>query len=225
VTLPCSDESTCAVCGAASEQTSMLSTNTFGAPDLDARPPEMLRSTIAWWVHECPGCGYCAEDLGEAPAGAAEVVRSQAYRQQLDDPRAPELARRFLCAALIAEADRGPGAPALVQALVNAAWACDDAEDAEGAVRCRLRAASALGALRAAGGSYMEGDPSEDDTLLADLYRRTGSFEEAGAAARAGLAHAVDGFHRGLLELQLRLISARDVSAHACDEVVADQPE
>ena len=35
---------TCTVCSAKSEQTVIGSTNAFGAPDLDLRPPEMQRS-------------------------------------------------------------------------------------------------------------------------------------------------------------------------------------
>ena len=225
MTLPFGSSDTCAVCGAVSEQTGVLSTNEFGAPDLDGRPPEMRRSTINWWVHRCPGCGYCASSIDEAPAGAGDVVRSAAYRQQLDDFLTPELARMFLCSSMIVEVSGGPAAPGLVAPLICAAWACDDAGDVDAAVRCRLRAASAIDALRSAGGSYMDDDPGGDDLTLADLYRRSERFEEAGAAAQAGLQRAADPFLRQLLELQLSLAGARDAGRHTCDEVAGGAGE
>ena len=226
MTRPMLDEDTCALCGAVSEQTHLLSNTTFGASDLDGRPPlEMGRFPLDWWMHRCPHCGYCATDIGRAPAGADEVVGSEAYRRQLADPLVPDLARSFLCAAMLAEADAGSGSGAVVSALVCAAWVCDDAGDAPGAVRCRLRAASALETLRAAGGSYAGDEPSADDALLADLYRRAGLFEEAAAAARAGLQRAGTTFSRQLLELQLHLAATRDTAAHTCDEALADQGE
>ena len=139
MTLPFGSSDTCAVCGVVSEQTGVLSTSTFGAPDLDGRPAEMKRSTIGWWVHRCPGCGYCAPSIDEAPADAADLVRSAPYRQQLDDPLTPELARMFLCSAMIVETSGGPVARGLVTPLICAAWACDDAGAVDVAVRCRLR--------------------------------------------------------------------------------------
>ncbi|MBR4908658.1 MAG: hypothetical protein IKZ43_06585 [Acidaminococcaceae bacterium] len=36
----------CAVCGAEQEFYGIASTNSFGSPDLDLRPPEMQRSTM-----------------------------------------------------------------------------------------------------------------------------------------------------------------------------------
>jgi hypothetical protein len=51
------EKSRCAVCGIATEYTSIGSTNAFGSPDLDTRPPEMQRSTIFAWVQRCPECG------------------------------------------------------------------------------------------------------------------------------------------------------------------------
>lgn len=225
MTLPFGSSDTCAVCGAVSEQTGVLSTNEFGAPDLDGRPPEMRRSTMKWWVHRCPDCGYCASSIDVAPVDAAAVVRSAAYRQQLDDPLTPELARMFLCTAMIIEASGGAAASGLVAPLICAAWACDDAGSVDAATRCRLRAASAIEALRGAGGSYMDDDPSGDDVTLADLYRRSERFEEAGAAARAGLQRVVNSYLRQILELQLRLVGARDSGRHTCDEVAGDAGE
>ena len=56
---------TCAVCGATHRYRILTSTNAFGSPDLDLRPPQMKRGTMPLWVQECPSCGYTAEDVSD----------------------------------------------------------------------------------------------------------------------------------------------------------------
>ena len=51
-------ETECSVCGETTEQPVLMSTNSWGYPDLDLRPPEMQRSTMHVWIQECPHCGY-----------------------------------------------------------------------------------------------------------------------------------------------------------------------
>jgi hypothetical protein len=75
---------TCRVCGAQSKQTTLLSSNTLGLPDLDGRPfrYSMLRETMSGWVQRCPECGYCAMylsrdheyDLPVAPLAEHEAI-------------------------------------------------------------------------------------------------------------------------------------------------------
>ena len=45
---------TCAICGEDAEQIEIGSTNAFGSPDLDLRPPPMKRQTMAFWMQACP---------------------------------------------------------------------------------------------------------------------------------------------------------------------------
>jgi len=121
VTQPIDCDDRCAVCGAVSRQTHLLSTTYFGASDLDGRPPQMRRSTVPWWVSRCPECGYCAWNIAKAPATAGETVRSEIYQAQLKDPRMPDLARSFLCAALVAEAEKGLASGGVVECCLCAA--------------------------------------------------------------------------------------------------------
>ena len=72
-------ESVCYVCGKMSEQMVLVSTNQFGYPDLDLRPPEMERSTMDWWIEECPHCGYVAPDLSEKTAITKEWLNNGQY--------------------------------------------------------------------------------------------------------------------------------------------------
>ena len=64
----------CVICGKESEHTSITSSNAMGSPDLDLRPPEMQRSTMEWWLQECPACGYVAPDISESVASIKAIV-------------------------------------------------------------------------------------------------------------------------------------------------------
>lgn len=85
------------------------------APDLDLRPGEPARATLKFWVQTCAGCGASAPDLAALPATARVVVESAAYRVW----QGPDAA--FLRWAALAT---GPEA---AEAMLQAAWALDDA--------------------------------------------------------------------------------------------------
>lgn len=53
----------CLVCGTVSQFSALQSTNSFGYSDLDFRPAEMKRSTMPYWIQECPCCGYVSSDI------------------------------------------------------------------------------------------------------------------------------------------------------------------
>ncbi|MEI6449665.1 MAG: hypothetical protein WCP98_06905 [Actinomycetes bacterium] len=222
------NDDTCAVCGGVTSFGHVIATNSLPMTHLDGRLPAMQPGYMNRWLYKCPQCGYCAPSITLVRAGAAEVVHSEEYKQQLDDPDLPLIPRAYLCWALIVEAAAaGPASRGVVEARLHAAWACDNGEDVDAAVVAhhRLRAASALEALHESGGTYRPHDYSGDCGLLADLYRRAGRFEEAAAAARAGLPCAANVFARRLLELQLRLVAAGDVAEHLLCEVTAEDAE
>jgi len=213
---------TCAVCGTVSRQLRMIATGTWAGTHLDGRTTGMGEGTLGRWIDRCPGCGYRAASIARAPAAAAKAVRSRAYRRLLIDPAMPMVARWYVCAAMVAEADGARASRAVVEYLLHAAWACDDAGDVDAASDCRNRTVAALQALHEAGDRYRFDDASADWALLADLHRRSGRLLEAGEAARAGRELADSPFFRRLLELQLRLAELCDTDAHLYEEAVAD---
>ena len=93
---------TCGHCGTENEVIELGSTNSFGSMDLDMRPPPMERDTLAQQIHRCQGCGYCAPDLGER-IGADGLLESDNYRALLADERYPDLARKVIAYAFLAE--------------------------------------------------------------------------------------------------------------------------
>ena len=98
------DRVTCNVCEAESEHAVTRAATEDGAPDLDTRPPETLRSTMPTWVQRCPSCGYCAPDLEASPPRAERVVKTAAYQSLLAFAGRPPLASAFLAASAVYEA-------------------------------------------------------------------------------------------------------------------------
>ncbi|WP_295868118.1 hypothetical protein, partial [uncultured Veillonella sp.] len=125
----------CYVCGKESKQTVLGSTNSFGSSDLDLRPPEMMRGTMEYWAHECPYCGYIAKniDLGtvvtEAWLARVEFINANNIEFK------SELAKRCYKEYLINLEDENIYKAFAV--ILNAAWACDDAQDIGNAILCR----------------------------------------------------------------------------------------
>lgn len=201
----------CAVCGRQAEVPWLAESSRAGSDDLDSRPAMMERGTIAVWVAECPGCGYCAYDLAAAPLGAAELVGSEAYRAVRTDRSRRALANRFLCASLLRGAS-GEHARAFWAAL-HAAWTCDDDDHVQAASVCRGVALGYARRAREAGQEIGEGE-----VVLADVLRRAARWKEAGAIVRKALAaRPAPGIER-LLLFERRLIGKKDAACHAADE-------
>ena len=214
------EEVTCAVCGSKQTVQAVGSTNSMGAMDLDTRPPEMQRSTMYLWVHECEECGHVAPELGAAADGAGRIVASAEYRAELANAARVKLANRFVCRALL-EVKAGDRVTAGWRRL-HAAWACDDADQGEEARVQRRAALELFEQARTEGQPAMKSVVGGDELLLADLARRTGAFERAAAYVAAGLALAeVPAFVTKLLLYQRELVMARDGSRHSVAEVEA----
>ena len=99
---------TCGNCGKRSDQAIVYSTNEFGPPDLDLRPPEGKRSTMDTWPQVCPACGHVAEELEEEPEHPS-ILTEERDVSALASPDHPPLARRFLARAVAAEAATDSG--------------------------------------------------------------------------------------------------------------------
>ena len=70
---------TCVICGSTSKHEMLGSTNTYGSPDLDLRPPEMHRSTMDYWVQECPFCGYVYSSIEKNVNKSNNTIPSKVY--------------------------------------------------------------------------------------------------------------------------------------------------
>jgi hypothetical protein len=170
------------------------------APDLDMRPGEPTRSTLRDWVAVCPRCGAAAPDLAALPGSARAVVESDEYRMLSTSALEETLPFRrwaLICAGL---GDRGQQAEALLQA----AWAADDAAAMSEAARLRTEVAGLW-------------DGTADVELglrRLDVLRRAGQFEAADAWAAAMTERGLDEVGRSVIEFQRARIAARDIGRH-----------
>jgi hypothetical protein len=167
------------------------------SPDLDFRQGEPARSTLKRWIAECSGCGAAAPDLTALSTESGEVVRSDpeyaAIRSQ-----APAFARPFLLWALICQrAGKQWGA---AEALLQAAWSADDADEAEWAVAWRGQAASL----------WPDSKEIRPRLCLIDIYRRAKDFPNAAAVVESLAASELDDSSAAIVDFQRRLVAARE---------------
>lgn len=166
------EKSKCALCRKENEYPVLCSTNTlFGSPDLDFRPPDMMRSTMDTWIQECPECGYVSRKVSDPSSVTRQLLQSESYLTCDGIEFISPLARSFYRFYLINLEDKNT--EEAFYALLHAAWACDDRLDDENAVRCRNLAIPLSARLIDAG------HWNRDRLMLikADMMRRTRQFQ------------------------------------------------
>ena len=210
----------CAVCNTKSTFTSIGSTNEFGSPDLDTRPPEMMHSTIFAWVQRCPECGYCNSDISTAPSApsmAATLVHSPEYTLQLNDPMYPDLANSFLCMGLIEE--KSGNYVEAAWSLIHASWSCDDADLSGPAKACRIKAAHMMETALANGQQFSE-QQGVETAIQVDLLRRAGRHTEAQQLISAKRAMITDDIISKILLFQDELLKNGDESSQTIEDAL-----
>ena len=210
-------EKVCAVCGEKSKQTVLVSTNSSGSSDLDMRPPEMMRSTIAFWVEQCPACGYCANDIGKLIKNAKDTMADPSYKTQLSNAEFPELANKFLCRMQIQE--KAGEFRAAIYSAICAGWASDDANNAAAAFSSRTISIQRLLDFNGNNEMYVS-QKGGDEVLISDMLRRNGEFEKARQIADKGIGYNPENVIKDLLAFELALIDKKDTAVHKVAEAV-----
>jgi hypothetical protein len=198
---------TCAVCGKTNDYTGIGSTNRFGAPDLDTRPPEMMRSTIRYWVQRCPSCGHCSPDVSDAKKSINATIQSADYQAQLCEASFPTLANTFLCWAIIQES--GGDLLGAAWSSLHAAWIGDDENERAAAKTCRRMAIARFQSV-IAHDLLISQQAGMESALLADLHRRSGDFEAVATLIDRGMAAKPDAVVEKMLIFQRVLADNRD---------------
>jgi uncharacterized protein (DUF2225 family) len=205
----------CSACGLVFTHGVLLTTNAFGSPDLDTRPPEMKRSTMHAWIQRCPSCGFCSRDVTKFDERFRAVMSSSPYRLQLADTSYPDLASTFICEAMLVEAvARRDNAG---WAYLQAAWALEDAEKDDLARNCRSRAADIFLALLAEGRTFSE-MPGASEAIVSDCLRRAGRGADALQVIERALSQSFEDIIHKVLVLQRTLIQREDTSRHVIEE-------
>ena len=161
----------CSVCGAKNEFPVLTSTNTFGGPDLDLRPAEMQRSTMSWWIQECPKCGYVSNNVSDKSPVTKEWLSSSKYSSCDGIAFSSALARRFYKQYLIQK--KAGNIEDAFYAVLRAAWSCDDSREVLNAKHCRETAIPLITKL------IVENTGNRETLLIikADLMRRAVQFD------------------------------------------------
>ena len=201
----------CGVCGHESRQPSFRPPAPEQAPDLELRPGEPVRSTMARWLQACPHCGYAAPDIAEAHPAAAQAVAAAPYRALIADTAHPVLARRFLAWAHVLEETGALHAAA--EATLHAAWVADDLNRDDLA---RLWRREAVALWRS--GPALD---AEQSVRVIDALRRAGDFAEAEGAAEALAALNPPEAVAQVTALEARLITAEDTGRHSIASALA----
>jgi len=204
---------TCFVCGQKANYEFLGSTNKFGSPDLDLRPPEMYRSTMHTWIQCCDNCGYCCPDISDGFFGVDSVINSSKYKSQKANQTIPELANQFLCWAIIPESE--DDFVMAGWAAVYAAWNCDDRKRVSVAKECREKTLSLFHNVKKQGKNFAADEVSEN-LVLVDLLRRSSQFEVAQAMCEKTMKHkSVE----KIMRYQVDLIKKKDINCYSIDEI------
>ena len=208
------ESETCSVCEHPSDHISIMSTNQMGYPDLDSRPPRMMRSTMAYWVRRCPSCGYCAPHLSESESQTRQIIQPEPYQQQLKHSAYPELANSFLCHSMIAE--QMGDYPTAGWHAIYAAWACDDSRAKESAISCRQRALLIFQMVRAKRNTFAQ-EVGLEEVIMADLLRRTEQFDQVDIVCQEGLKQNPREIIREMLDAQLFFAHRQDTGSYSLE--------
>ena len=208
----------CGNCKQESEQTILTSTNSFGAPDLDGRPPPMKRNTMSMWLQECPHCRLVCQRIDDPPQGVAVFVAEPRYLAVVNDGSVSDVTRKFRSWAYLASALKMASEEAF--AHLHLAWLADDENDPALAKAERSIAVAKLGVLRDEGKLYPT-QPGAAEVLLADLWRRNGEFDNAIHEASRCASIAKQNRLLRICALQTALAKRGDANVHATDEAEA----
>ena len=231
----------CAVCGMGNQVYYMSSSSSFGACDLDTRPPELFPFTI--FVQRCEHCGYVNTDIAVGDSSIKDFLNSEMYKTcDGIKPESP-YARDYIQYALVqsyvnvykrlfdfVDEDGEFSQENIFWGFLNAAWASDDAaakepdEDEEkydrelcrqNAIECRKRCLDLINTL-----IVNEQDQDSRETLSgikADLLRRSGQFD----AVIAEYENKVftNPYVDQIVRFEMDLARARDVHRYSMDHI------
>jgi hypothetical protein len=207
---------TCSICEKSSEQQVIASTNGFGSPDLDLRPPEMARSTLFLWLQECPKCGLVSSDLSRAEDGVREILSSTNFASL--GRITNTLIGRCLKRSFLEERLGKLGEAA--ECALWAAWAADDTHD-QAAAEYRSKAANLF--LSAALIMPVSDDSIVMRTRAIDILRRARKYQEAADLAYTLLANDnLDPTINAVVKFGRKLALAGDCSHHTVQEALSD---
>ena len=196
------------------------STNSFGSPDLDTRPPEMQRSTIYHWIQRCPSCGYCSPDISECGEKTKEIVNSKEYQNIIESGEVPEVAASFL--ALSYEKEKQQEFSDSAWRAIHAAWICDDENNLEASAKCRKQAVNLIEKAKNHGQTIAD-QAGASEAITIDLMRRSGMHQEALELSATMKTENIEEIIMQVIMFEEALIAKADITAHTISEALGEE--
>ena len=197
----------CPNCGKLNEITMVGSTNSFGAMDLDTRPPEMQRSTMRYWLQSCTKCGLSVSDLSKVDKETVEYFRSEEFKQKHASERFKSLAERFWTAHLLSL--KSGNTREAAGNILHAAWASDDSIDTQSSTRAREIFIETLEESGNDPSFLSPNEPLAGYLMLSDINRRISRFDEAKRLAQHVVENG-EGFIQKIGQFVIDLCEKRD---------------
>ena len=214
------EEVECCVCGTESSHMAIGSTNAFGSPDLDTRPPEMRRSTIYHWIQRCPSCGYCSSDISECNGNIKELVDSKEYQGIIKRRDIAKVAASFLASSFLNQKQHQYAESAW--RAIHAAWICDDDNNYEASKECRKEAISMIGAAEEHS-QKLAGQAGASEAITIDLLRRAGIFNKALELARETKTKDIEAIISQVILFEEKLLLSEDLDSHTVAEALGEE--
>ena len=218
----------CIICGQEQSCLGLASTNTFGHPDLDLRPPEMKRSSMVYWIQECNACGFCAVDISNSSfipfKKEIEILLKDEYYVQIwkHDERFGPLASRFIRQSLVLDLMKHIAQAAWAE--LHGAWPGDDSSEIEGDESCRMGAFYKFKKCKIYGIKFAEQNGLEE-AIMIDLLRRASEFEKANSLCYDTIGYVDDEFVLALLYFQRDSIWVSDCGRYQIGDVLESMNE
>ena len=198
-------EKKCGCCGKTVSVTQIGSTNAFGSSDLDARPPEMQRSAMFYFIERCENCGYVAWNLEET------IPQSEALQRILSEPiDFSDYVQIFERGASIAEL-KGCTKDEVNWLHLNAAWSADDEQDLRMAVEIRKKILN---------NTNLDAISRPEDLLrLLDIARRAKEWEYAGQVLERLNKFELSPLLKKIAAFQQKLLNKHDTNCYKVEDV------
>ncbi|OHS98527.1 hypothetical protein TRFO_08788 [Tritrichomonas foetus] len=210
---------TCSKCKKKCQVEVLVSTNSFGSPDLDCRPPPMERNTMEAWIEHCPNCHYCAKDISQENEVSNEFLQSNEYLDLFkgNSSQYSSLAKEFLAAALCMKSINCMKDAAIF--YHHASWICDDnnGQDSKESKECRQKSLELFQIIHNQS-ERVHNDDFYDESIMCDLYRRNEQYDECRQLCERTLTKNPSGIFSQLLQYQIKLCEQKDHDVHEiCD--------
>ena len=201
-----SNSKKCGYCKKTVRVIELSSTNAFGSPDLDFRPPPMKRSAILRALQCCEHCGYAAWDLETTVQKSDEL--SDLLSEKIDFSDRSQVFERAAKIARLNSANKERSN----YLYLCAAWSADDAADIPRAQAMRKNILAVFPADL----------PQRPEQMLQwiDIARRAGEWDTARELLEKFKAYTVDQKLKNIAQFQSKLLDEKDTECHTIEEAL-----